>query len=153
MICINRFQKFQGFQKYQRHCSAAVPKVRSLLVKRTLEPRQNDAFGTVGTSGTSGTLPLTNLTNCDDDGSVVVMTLNLYEAKTQLSALVDQAAAGAEIIIAKNGKPLAKLVAFRKPAGRKPGSAKGKIHLTADFDAPLPEAILAAFAGHDTARD
>jgi prevent-host-death family protein len=84
---------------------------------------------------------------------IALRAMNLYDAKTHLSSLVDQAAAGAEIIIAKNGKPLAKLVAFRKPAGRKPGSAKGKIHLTADFDAPLPEAILAAFTGHDTARD
>ena len=58
-----------------------------------------------------------------DDGSVVVMTLNLYDAKTQLSALVDQAAAGAEIIIAKNGKPMAKLVPFReRPRGSLDGS-------------------------------
>ena len=41
------------------------------------------------------------------------MTLNLYEAKTQLSSLVEMAAAGEEIIIAKNGKPMAKLVAFK----------------------------------------
>ena len=81
--------------------------------------------------------------------SLTARALNLYDAKTHLSSLVDEAAAGAEIIIAKNGKPLAKLVAFRKPAGRKPGSAKGKIHLTADFDAPLPESLLAAFAGRD----
>ena len=46
------------------------------------------------------------------------MTLNLYEAKTQLSARVEQAAAGAEIIIAKNGKPMAKLVPVReRPLG------------------------------------
>ena len=75
--------------------------------------------------------------------------LNLYDAKTQLSALVDDAAAGAEIIIAKNGRPLAKLVAFRSAAGRKPGRAKHKIHLGADFDAPLPEALLAAFNGRE----
>ena len=91
------------------------------------------------------------MTNSADDASVVVMTtlgvLNLYDAKTHLSALVDQAAAGAEIIIAKNGRPLAKLVAIRRPAGRKPGRAKGKIHLSADFDAPLPAALAAAFNG------
>ena len=87
---------------------------------------------------------LTNLTNREDDGSVVVMTLNLYEAKTQLSALVDQAAAGAEIIIAKNGKPLAKLVPFRGRPLRKPGSQKGKIWMSDDFDAPMPD-IEAAF--------
>jgi prevent-host-death family protein len=80
---------------------------------------------------------LTNLTNYGDDGSVVGMTLNLYEAKTQLSALVDQAAAGAEIIIAKNGKPMAKLVAIRTL--RKPGRLKGKIWMSDDFDAPMPD--------------
>jgi prevent-host-death family protein len=67
------------------------------------------------------------------------MTLNLYEAKTQLSALVDQAAAGAEIIIAKNGKPMAKLVPIRDKILRKPGSQKGKIWMSKDFDAPMPD--------------
>ena len=84
------------------------------------------------------------MTKRGDDGSVVGMTLNLYEAKTQLSALVDQAAAGAEIIIAKNGKPMAKLVPFREQASRKPGKYKGKIWMSDDFDAPMPE-IEAAF--------
>ena len=64
------------------------------------------------------------------------MTLNLYEAKTQLSALVDQAAAGEEIIIAKNGKPMAKLVPFKQRTLRKPGKHKGKIWMSKDFDAP-----------------
>ena len=77
------------------------------------------------------------------------MLLNIYEAKTRLSALVEEAAAGAEIIIAKNGRPLAKLVAVRRPAGRKPGRAKGKIHLSADFDAPLPPGVLNGFTGGD----
>jgi prevent-host-death family protein len=67
------------------------------------------------------------------------MTLNLYEAKTQLSALVDQAAAGKEIIIAKNGKPMAKLVAIRERPLRKPGKFKGKIWISKDFDAPMPD--------------
>lgn len=67
------------------------------------------------------------------------MTLNLYDAKAQLSALVDQAAAGAEIIIAKNGKPMAKLVAIKDPVKRKPGRLKGKIWVSKDFDAPMPE--------------
>lgn len=76
-------------------------------------------------------------------------TLNLYDAKTRLSALVDEAAAGAEIIIAKNGKPLARLVSFRAPARRRPGRAKDRIWLSPDFDAPLPPDILAAFEGRD----
>jgi len=88
---------------------------------------------------------LTNLTNRNDDGSVVDMTLNLYEAKTQLSALVDQAAAGAEIIIAKNGKPMAKLVAFKPGVRRQPGRLKGKIWISDDFDAPLPQDIIDSF--------
>ena len=67
------------------------------------------------------------------------MTLNLYEAKTQLSALVDAAAAGDEIIIAKNGKPMAKLVAFKQRTLRKPGKYKGKIWMSKDFDAPMPD--------------
>ena len=73
--------------------------------------------------------------------------VNLYEAKTRLSALVDAAAAGAEIIIAKAGKPRAKLVPFREASRRRPGSAKGKIWIAADFDAPLPEALVEAFDG------
>ena len=85
------------------------------------------------------------MTKSLDDGSVVGMTLNLYEAKTQLSALVDQAAAGAEIIIAKNGKPMAKLVPIRDRVRRKPGRLKGKIWMSDDFDAPLPQDIIDSF--------
>ncbi len=73
--------------------------------------------------------------------------LNLYDAKTRLSSLVEEAAAGAEIIIAKAGKPRAKLVALRQAGQRTPGSAKGKIWIGADFDAPLPDALLDAFGG------
>lgn len=73
--------------------------------------------------------------------------LNIYEAKTQLSALVEEAAAGGEVIIAKAGRPRAKLVAFRTSARRKPGSAKGRIWIADDFDAPLPSALLDAFGG------
>jgi prevent-host-death family protein len=73
--------------------------------------------------------------------------MNLYEAKTQLSALVDEAADGAEIIIAKAGKPLAKLVAFREAGRRKPGRAKGLVWISDDFDAPLPPDLQAAFDG------
>jgi prevent-host-death family protein len=68
------------------------------------------------------------------------MTLNLYDAKTQLSSLVELAAAGEEIIIAKNGRPLAKLGPIQ-PVRRKPGRLKGKIWMSKDFDAPMPEII------------
>jgi len=67
------------------------------------------------------------------------MTLNLYEAKTQLSALVDEAAAGKEIIIAKNGTPMAKLVPYKTKVLRTPGKHKGKIWMSKDFDAPMPD--------------
>jgi len=77
----------------------------------------------------------------------MLRSLNLYEAKTQLSTLVEEAAAGAEIIIAKNGRPRAKLVAVRPAARRRPGRAKGRIWMAADFDAPLPADLLAAFSG------
>jgi prevent-host-death family protein len=76
-----------------------------------------------------------------------MLAMNLYEAKTRLSALVDQAAQGHEFIIAKNGRPMAKLVPFRVVARRKPGQSRGKITLSANFDAPLPKRILAAFLG------
>jgi prevent-host-death family protein len=75
------------------------------------------------------------------------LTLNLYEAKTQLSSLVDRAAAGDEIIIAKNGRPMAKLVPLKSAAQRRPGRGKGKIWMAADFDAPLPAGMLEAFRG------
>ena len=73
--------------------------------------------------------------------------VNLYDAKTQLSTLVDEAAKGKEIIIAKNGVPMAKLVPFKAQAKRKPGRLKGKIWIADDFDAPLPDEILKAFYG------
>ena len=73
--------------------------------------------------------------------------LNLYDAKAQLSALVEEAAAGGEIIIAKAGRPRAKLVPIRQAVRRRPGRARGKIWMAADFDAPLPAALLKAFGG------
>jgi prevent-host-death family protein len=73
---------------------------------------------------------------------------NLYEAKTSLSRLVERAASGEEIIIAKAGKPLARLVPMPKASTpRKPGGWEGKVVIADDFDAPLPEEILAAFEG------
>jgi prevent-host-death family protein len=78
----------------------------------------------------------------------VAKIFNLYEAKTQLSKLVEEAAGGEEIVIAKAGKPRARLVRLA-PAGRRrrPGGAKGRIRISKDFDAPLPPEILKAFLG------
>jgi len=72
---------------------------------------------------------------------------NIQEAKTHLSRLVERAAGGEEIVIAKAGKPMAKLVPYR-PAQepRKPGFWKGRVRIAPDFD-ELPEEIAAAFRG------
>jgi prevent-host-death family protein len=107
------------------------------------------------TLGVRPELPPQHLTRSTNERSVVVMdalrTINLYEAKTQLSSLVEEAAAGAEIIIAKAGKPRARLVPVRAKTPRRPGSAKGKVWIAADFDAPLPESMLRAFSGDTSA--
>ena len=72
--------------------------------------------------------------------------LNIHEAKAKLSSLVDQAARGKSIIIAKSGTPLARLGPISEPARKiKFGFMKGEIMIADDFDAPLPEAILRAF--------
>ncbi len=66
-------------------------------------------------------------------------TVNIHEAKTHLSRLLEQVWLGEEVIIAKAGKPVARLVAFsEKPKRRVPGSARGQIWIAEDFDAPLP---------------
>lgn len=77
---------------------------------------------------------------------------NIYEAKTQLSKLVDLANRGESFVIAKAGTPLAKLVPLDQPEPKKKikfGTMKGKVWIADDFDAPLPEEILAAFEGRD----
>jgi prevent-host-death family protein len=71
---------------------------------------------------------------------------NVHEAKTHLSKLLDRVAEGEEVIIAKSGRPVAKLVRVAVEP-RKPGRLKGRIRVSADFDEPLPEEILAAFRG------
>ncbi len=76
--------------------------------------------------------------------------VNLYEAKTSLSQLVERAAAGEEIIIAKAGKPKARLVPLAdRAAPRQPGGWEGKVWVADDFDEPLPADILAGFEGKD----
>ena len=77
--------------------------------------------------------------------------VNIHQAKTQLSRLLERVAAGEEIVIAKSGKPLAKLVPFREVV-RQPGRLKGKIKIGRDFAAPLPDALAAAFRREGAAR-
>lgn len=73
--------------------------------------------------------------------------VNIHEAKTHLSRLLQRAADGEEIIIAKAGQPLAKLVPYT-PVGepRQPGSWRGRVRIAEDFD-HLPDDIAAAFRG------
>ncbi|WP_349368823.1 type II toxin-antitoxin system Phd/YefM family antitoxin [Salinarimonas sp.] len=76
--------------------------------------------------------------------------VNLYEAKTRLSQLVDDAGEGETIVIAKAGKPIAKLVPLdASPSGVRIGLLRGKIEVPADFDAPLPDDVLDAFEGRN----
>lgn len=73
---------------------------------------------------------------------------SLYDAKTNLSHLVERAAAGEEIIIAKNGVPKARLVPLPKArTPRRPGGWEGRVWIADDFDAPLPPDMQAAFEG------
>jgi prevent-host-death family protein len=80
-------------------------------------------------------------------------TVNIHEAKTHLSRLVEDAAEGEEIVIAKAGRPVARLVRVgpvRKR--RKLGWLKGKLKVPDDFDAPLPDEVIADFEGRGDAH-
>src|SRR3954447_7137919 len=104
----------------------------------------------------SALVALTNLTNpgcwiiffqIRQEGAVT--QISLYEAKTNLSGLVDRAAAGEEFVIAKNGKPLAKLVPIPvSDAPRKPAGALGVTYVAPDFDEP-DSSIADLFEGRD----
>ena len=79
-----------------------------------------------------------------------VATYNMHDAKSNLSRLVDQAAAGKEIIIAKAGKPVARLVplATARPAPRKLGLLAGKYDVPDDIDTPFADEIERMFGGY-----
>ena len=74
-------------------------------------------------------------------------TVNVREAKSRLSRLLARVEAGEEIVIARNGKPAARLVACKPRGKRRPGALKGKIEIDDGFFDPLPEAELAAWEG------
>jgi prevent-host-death family protein len=77
-----------------------------------------------------------------------MQTINIYEAKTQLSKLVDLASSGTDVVIARAGKPVARLTALKNEnqiTGL--GALKGKGWIADDFDAPLPDDLLAQFEG------
>lgn len=73
---------------------------------------------------------------------------NVHDAKTNLSRLLERVAQGEEVIIAKSGRPVAKLVRMTVEP-RRPGRLKGRIRIGPDFDEPLPDKILTAFRGED----
>lgn len=76
--------------------------------------------------------------------------VNIHAAKTQLSRLVDAAAAGQEVVIARAGRPVAKLVPLAGSAAkvrRVLGGLAGRLRVPADFDAPLPDTVLDEFEG------
>jgi len=79
-----------------------------------------------------------------------VTMVNIHAAKTNFSRLVDQAAAGEEIVIARAGKPVARLVPLEPPKQKRVlGLGRGVFDISDDFDAPLPHDLLALFEGRD----
>jgi prevent-host-death family protein len=73
-------------------------------------------------------------------------TVNIHEAKTRLSKLLRRVQLGEEIVIAKAGRPVARLAPLAERVSRRtPGSAKGLISLSANFDAPLPRNLQKTF--------
>lgn len=74
-------------------------------------------------------------------------TVNIHEAKTHLSRLLQRVANGEEIVIAKAGEPVAKLIPWQAPMQRRqPGYWRGQVWMADDFD-ELPEEVAAAFRG------
>jgi prevent-host-death family protein len=73
--------------------------------------------------------------------------VNIYEAKTRLSQLVDRAASGEDVIISRGGKPVARITQLTPKRAVKFGVLKGKVKVAKDFDAPLAENIVAEFEG------
>jgi prevent-host-death family protein len=79
---------------------------------------------------------------------MIMPIVNIHEAKTHFSKLVDAAMNGEETVIAKAGKPAAKLVPITTlKIQRRFGALKGKVKIAEDFDAPLPEDIVVGFEG------
>jgi len=73
--------------------------------------------------------------------------INMHEAKTELSRLVERALAGEEVVIARAGVPVVRLVPIAQKGQRKLGQWRGKVRMAPDFDAPLPEEELQQWEG------
>jgi prevent-host-death family protein len=109
---------------------------------------QLDQLNELGNNGVEGSTMAANPIPPPVKQSTETVQVNLYEAKTQLSSLVERVAKGEEIVIAKAGKPMAKLVALTSEPKlhRKPGqNLLGITYIAEDFDAPLPEDVLQDF--------
>jgi len=79
---------------------------------------------------------------------MTMVRVNVHEAKTHLSRLLDQAMAGEEVVIMRSGKPLVRLTPLEwAPLPRQLGTAKGDFVVPDDFDEPLSDEILAQFEG------
>jgi prevent-host-death family protein len=77
-------------------------------------------------------------------------TINIHAAKTHLSRLIERVEAGAEIVIARAGKPVARLVPVEPaPRRKRLGLLKGQNRIAANFDAPLPDDLLDLFEGRE----
>lgn len=72
--------------------------------------------------------------------------VNVHEAKTHLSRLLERVEQGEEIVIARNNQPIARLVAHIAPE-RRPGGLQGRMRIADDFDDPLPDELADAFGG------
>jgi len=75
-------------------------------------------------------------------------TVNIHEAKTHLSRLLERVEAGEVILIARNGDPVATLRRYEGPQ-RRPGALRGRLAIGDDFDAPLPDELAAAFGASE----
>ena len=74
-------------------------------------------------------------------------TYNIHDAKTHFSRLLQRVLAGEEVVIAKAGKPVARIVPVRSTTERRPDQYLDRIWIADDFDAPLPDELLDAFEG------
>lgn len=75
-------------------------------------------------------------------------TVNIYDAKTRFSQLVDKAASGEDVVVSRNGKPLVRITRLEEHKRRiKFGVLKGKLTVPEDFDEPLPDEVLGGFEG------
>jgi prevent-host-death family protein len=90
-----------------------------------------------------GPLSLDDLANLANLIETMSKTVNMHEAKSTLSQLVSDVEAGEEVILARDGKPVARLVPIHAGRRRRLGRWKGKVRMSADFDAPLEADALA----------